>query len=130
MKKNLLSVICFLACVFYVQAQTLYGPTREGGNGGGTIIKFMPATNELTVAKAFESFAANPVYANGETFSAASGTATMNIYSSTMQLVRTVKIKQAEGNTISIPVDRFSPGIYFLQFINAGEIHTVKFLKK
>ena len=29
-----------------IQAQTLYGTTREGGSGkGGTIIKFIPATN-------------------------------------------------------------------------------------
>src|ERR1044071_3830803 len=63
MKKFLL-LICSLACIFSTQAQTLYGTTREGGDGGGTIIKFMPATNGLTVAKAFESYTANPVYTN------------------------------------------------------------------
>ena len=55
MKKTLLSIIYFLACIFSIQAQTLYGTTVFGGNnGGGTIIKFIPATNNLIAAKSFE----------------------------------------------------------------------------
>ncbi|CAN5460127.1 hypothetical protein BH10BAC3_BH10BAC3_17490 [soil metagenome] len=64
MKKNLLTIIYFLAYILSSNAQTLFGITREGGNGGGTIIKFLPATNNLTVAKSFESFAAYPYYTN------------------------------------------------------------------
>jgi uncharacterized repeat protein (TIGR03803 family) len=61
MKKTLLGIICFFACIFSIQAQTLYGTTYHGGNeGGGTISKFTPATNNLTVAKSFESIAAKP----------------------------------------------------------------------
>src|SRR5215210_4524340 len=61
MKKSLLGITCFFACIFSIQAQTLYGTTSGGGNdGGGTINKFIPATNNLTVVKSFESFAANP----------------------------------------------------------------------
>jgi hypothetical protein len=38
MKKTLLCIICFFACIFSIQAQTLYGTTSCGGNdGGGTI---------------------------------------------------------------------------------------------
>ena len=56
MKKTLLSIIYYLACVFSIQAQTLYGTTYKGGNeGGGTINKFIPASNNLTVAKSFEN---------------------------------------------------------------------------
>ncbi len=48
-----------------MHAQTLFGTTSKGGNdGGGTINKFIPATNNLTVARSFESFAANPYYTN------------------------------------------------------------------
>ena len=62
MKKTLLGIICFLASIFSIQAQTLYGTTPNGGNeGGGTINKFIPAANSLTVVKSFESFPANPV---------------------------------------------------------------------
>ncbi len=44
MKKILPSIIYFLACLFSIQAQTLYGTTSMGGNdGGGTINKFIPA---------------------------------------------------------------------------------------
>ena len=54
MKKILLSIIYFLACIFSIQAQALYGTTHGGGlGGGGTIIKFIPATNNLIVAKSF-----------------------------------------------------------------------------
>jgi hypothetical protein len=49
MKKKLLSIICFLACVISVHAQTLFGLTPDGGNdGAGSLIKFIPATNNLT----------------------------------------------------------------------------------
>ncbi len=61
MKKTLFGTACFLACIFSMHAQTLFGTTSKGGNdGGGTINKFMPATNNLTVARSFECFAANP----------------------------------------------------------------------
>jgi uncharacterized repeat protein (TIGR03803 family) len=64
MKKYLIGIICFFACIFSIQAQTLYGTTYYGGNGGGgTISKFIPATNNLTVVKSFESLAANPLAA-------------------------------------------------------------------
>lgn len=65
MKKNLLSVICFLECIISVHSQTLYGLTPRGGNDGvGTLIKFIPATNNLTVAKSFENYAKNPFFTN------------------------------------------------------------------
>ena len=55
MKKPLLVIIYFLACAITMQAQILYGTTFNGGaDGGGTIIKFLPAANNLTVAKSFE----------------------------------------------------------------------------
>jgi uncharacterized repeat protein (TIGR03803 family) len=54
MKKYLIGIICFFACIFSIQAQTLYGTTSYGGNGGGgTISKFIPATNNLTVVQIF-----------------------------------------------------------------------------
>jgi uncharacterized repeat protein (TIGR03803 family) len=56
MKKILLSIICFLACILTLQAQILYSSTKSGGSGGaGTISKFIPATNTLTVIKSFIS---------------------------------------------------------------------------
>jgi uncharacterized repeat protein (TIGR03803 family) len=62
MKKSLMGIICFFACILSIQAQTLYGTTTRGGNdGGGTISKFIPATNDLTVAKSFEGLAAQPI---------------------------------------------------------------------
>ncbi|MEO7482757.1 MAG: choice-of-anchor tandem repeat GloVer-containing protein, partial [Ferruginibacter sp.] len=65
MKKIILQIICFSLCVISAQAQSLYGLTSYGGNDGwGALIKFIPATNNLTVAKSFESFAANPHYTN------------------------------------------------------------------
>ncbi len=65
MKKILLAAICFLACIFSIQAQTLFGTTFNGGNGKeGTINKFIPATNDLIVAKSFESIASRPIYTN------------------------------------------------------------------
>jgi uncharacterized repeat protein (TIGR03803 family) len=61
MKKILFAIICFFACILSIQAQTLYGTTSGGGNdSGGTISKFIPGTNDLTVAKSFESLAAHP----------------------------------------------------------------------
>ena len=69
MKKTLLSIIYFLACIFSIQAQVLYGTTPRGGNdGGGTINKFIPATNNLTVVKSFESISG----VSGENFIQAS----------------------------------------------------------
>lgn len=57
-------------------------------------------------------------------------TATINIYSSAMQLVQTIKVTQGDRNTINIPVERLASGIYFLQLVNAGEVSTVKFVKE
>jgi len=58
MKKILLSIACLVGYVFPIQAQALYGTTGNGGSdGGGTINKFQPATNNLIVARSFESLA-------------------------------------------------------------------------
>lgn len=65
MKKILLSIICFLACVLSLSAQTLFGTTFNGGkDGGGTINKFIPATNTLIIAKSLEGLAAHAYYTN------------------------------------------------------------------
>ncbi len=73
MKKTLLSIIYFLACIFSIQAQTLYGTTYNGGNDGvGTINKFIPATNNLIVAKSFES-SVNGFYPTGSLLQASDG---------------------------------------------------------
>src|SRR5687767_7023643 len=62
-KKILLTIISFVAVIFFAQSQTLYGTTAQGGSfGGGTINKFIPATNNLTIAKSFESIESNPYY--------------------------------------------------------------------
>ncbi|MEO8765349.1 MAG: choice-of-anchor tandem repeat GloVer-containing protein, partial [Ginsengibacter sp.] len=56
MKKILLSVSYFLACIVSMQAQTLYSITTGGGTVGlGTIIKFLPAINNLSVSISFAS---------------------------------------------------------------------------
>ena len=56
MKKILLSIICFLACILTTQAQVLYSITQGGGSeGAGTISKFIPSTNTLTIIKSFKS---------------------------------------------------------------------------
>jgi len=55
MKKILLSIIYFLGCILSIQAQTLYTTVNGGGDGGGTIIRFNAATNDLTVVKSFKS---------------------------------------------------------------------------
>ena len=56
MKKILLNIICFLAYIPITQAQNLYSTTQSGGNaGGGTLSKFEPTTNTLTVIKSFVS---------------------------------------------------------------------------
>lgn len=55
MKKTLLGILC-LGYILSIQAQTLYGTTFNGGTDGqGTIDKFIPATDNLTVAKSFEN---------------------------------------------------------------------------
>ncbi len=65
MKKIILSFICFLASMLSIKAQTLYNITYNGGNDGvGTIIKFTPATNNLTVVKSFENPGKWPQYTN------------------------------------------------------------------
>src|SRR5690349_1713160 len=56
MKKALLSSLFFLTCIVSGYAQILYGTTTQGGlNNGGTIIKFLPAVNNITVAHSFEA---------------------------------------------------------------------------
>ena len=61
MKKILFGIACFFAYTFSIQAQTLYCTTSNGGiDGAGTINKFLPATNNLTVAKSFESIGSIP----------------------------------------------------------------------
>ena len=65
MKKIILSLICCFVIVLTTKAQTLFGTTSYGGaDHGGTISKFIASTNNLTVAKSFESIAANPFYEN------------------------------------------------------------------
>ncbi len=65
MKKPLLVIIYFLACAITMQAQILYGTTFNGGaDGGGTIIKFLPAANNLTVAKSFERLPTDAYYSS------------------------------------------------------------------
>ncbi|MEP6951871.1 MAG: choice-of-anchor tandem repeat GloVer-containing protein [Ginsengibacter sp.] len=56
MKKILIHIIYLLASMFSLQAQTLYSTTSAGGNdGAGTIIKFIPASNNLSVLISFKS---------------------------------------------------------------------------
>lgn len=63
MKKILLTLSCSFIFIYYVQSQTLYGTTPNGGNdAGGTIIKFMASTNDLAVVKSFASPAVQPYY--------------------------------------------------------------------
>jgi len=58
MKEIILSFIVFFACLFSIRAQILLGMTKDGSNGiRGNIIKFTPATNNLTVVKLFENYA-------------------------------------------------------------------------
>jgi uncharacterized repeat protein (TIGR03803 family) len=69
MKRTILLSLAFIlwlnSFVTSVQAQTLYGTTSEGGDyGGGTINKFMPASNNLTVVESFEHIAGRPYLAN------------------------------------------------------------------
>ena len=70
MKKILLSIIYFLACIFSIQAQTLYGTTYgsvspgAGRSGAGTINKFIASANDLIVLKSFEGIPSRPVYTN------------------------------------------------------------------
>ncbi len=60
-----LIICCLQFCILSIHAQTIYGTTFSGGDeGGGTINKFMPATNNLLVVKSFESLAANPLNTN------------------------------------------------------------------
>src|SRR5665647_2640766 len=65
MKKILLSVALFFACLFSLKSQSLFGITYAGGkDGGGTINKFNPVTNDLTVEQSFQKQGANPYYTN------------------------------------------------------------------
>ncbi|MEP6949129.1 MAG: choice-of-anchor tandem repeat GloVer-containing protein [Ginsengibacter sp.] len=60
MKNILPGIIYFLACTLSTRAQALFGTTSLGGNGGGTVNKFITATNNLTVAHPFESIPHTP----------------------------------------------------------------------
>ncbi len=65
MKNTLLVILSFFGYILCVHSQNLYNTTFNGGNdGGGTINKFTLATNNLMVAKSFESFDAHPDFAN------------------------------------------------------------------
>src|SRR5580765_7096757 len=55
MKKTLLIIINFVLCTISLQSQILYSLTRGEFDAPGTICKFLPATNELTVVKTFGS---------------------------------------------------------------------------
>ncbi|MEO6327951.1 MAG: choice-of-anchor tandem repeat GloVer-containing protein [Ginsengibacter sp.] len=60
MKKTILGITFFLGYIISIQAQALYGTTFNGGSyGGGTIAKFIPATDSLEVVKSFDGVAAN-----------------------------------------------------------------------
>src|ERR1051325_12160812 len=62
MKKILLSIIYFFICIVASQAQALFGTTA--GNGTGTINKFIPATNELTIVHSFKRVDHTPGYSH------------------------------------------------------------------
>src|SRR4051812_13104355 len=59
MKKAFLSITCSF-CIFYLQAQILFCPIRyndRNQDSAGIIVKFLPATNTLTVVHTFSQFA-------------------------------------------------------------------------
>src|SRR5450432_3600239 len=63
--KNLLVVLLFILTAFFrANAQPdLYGLTNSGGNENeGTIIKYNPGTNNVTVLKGFTGSERNPRY--------------------------------------------------------------------
>jgi uncharacterized repeat protein (TIGR03803 family) len=61
MTKILLGVLLFLQMTLGIDAQTLIGTSSFGGpNGGGTIRKFMPATNEFTIAYSLQTLVLSP----------------------------------------------------------------------
>lgn len=65
MKKIILAFACLLTCHVSLHSQSLYGITYGGGTGaGGTINKFVPASDQLTVVKSFQKQGANPYYTN------------------------------------------------------------------
>ena len=65
MKTGLLTMICSLAFAIAAQAQVLYGTTSFGGiDGGGTITKFIPATNSITTVKSFKKVGTFQAYAD------------------------------------------------------------------
>ncbi len=62
MKKTLLATVWFFGCAISVHGQTLYSTTNFGGTGGfGTIIKFIPATDSLSVLKSFSSISGDGI---------------------------------------------------------------------
>jgi hypothetical protein len=58
-----------------------------------------------------------------------SGSATIQIYNSAMQLVQTLQITQG-FSSVSITADKLKPGLYILKLSQAGVIKTTKFLKE
>jgi hypothetical protein len=93
--------------------------TNKPNTKTGIILMPNPVQNSLRVS-------ALP----GETLTGKSATATINIYSSAMQLVQITKVTQADKNDVIIPVDELAAGMYFLQLINAGGVNMVKFVKE
>lgn len=66
----------------------------------------------------------------GEAFTGRFASETINIYSSSTQLVQTIKVIQADRYTATIPVERLASGIYFLKLISGGRVSTLKFVKE
>lgn len=66
MRKKIFAIaLSFYSLVQCCQGQTLYATSSVGGNAsGGTITRFVPATNDVMVVKAFEKLPAYPVYTN------------------------------------------------------------------
>lgn len=61
MNKCLLIIIYFLAWIPSPQSQILYGTSPGVVNSGeGTINKFIPAANKITVSRFFETIDFNP----------------------------------------------------------------------
>jgi uncharacterized repeat protein (TIGR03803 family) len=65
MKTFLQAIFYTLVCSVSANAQTLYATTTKGGDdGGGSIIKFIPAASTSTVSKSFESNPSLPQHTN------------------------------------------------------------------
>src|SRR5688572_888833 len=65
MKKLFLLTSIVFTFLSSADSQTLYGTTFSGGSSGiGTINKFVPANNNLTVPKSFEIDDSYPMFTN------------------------------------------------------------------